>query len=226
MTMRILTGLALSLVVTLGQLQAAQAQKSKARETARSEISAQVDDGSTEWDPRSFKLRASPLVIGSGGISVDASTRIGDGPFTFGLVGEHLQKNELGTQFGFNGIGVTSSYFFRGSPFEHSWYLTPRLLYRTGKITLEPSSLLSSTDTTASADFDIYSLEALFGFQWHWTNFNLTIGAGPVYHMLTVKNVRGKFRNGMFGDSEYSSSGSSSVSFMSLNLDLAVGWSF
>jgi hypothetical protein len=227
MKKQMLTGIALSLAFVLLQAPAAEAQKARAnKESARAEVTTSIDDSSEL--AQSYKVRLSPIVLASSGIALDATTQIGDSPFAVGLAGEYMQRNSRGIDFGFTGVGLTSTYFFRGSPFENSWFVTPRAMYRMGKITIGPESVLSSSSTTssASADFDLVSIEAMFGFQWHWTNFNFSLGAGPSYNMLTVKNVSGKLRNGFLGDSDFSSSGSSSIAFVGANIDLSLGWSF
>jgi hypothetical protein len=178
-------------------------------------------------DDRSVKIRFSPLVIARPGLAADVSMRVGHSGITIGALAEYLTLNEAPTNnFSMTGVGVNATYFFKGSPFVSSWYVMPKFMYRMGHIDM---TLFDGTGFVGAyrggADFDLYTLEALLGYQWHWKIFNFSLGAGPTSNTLKVKNVHGNFQDGIFGGSgEFSSGDTSTTSFGGAAIELMFGW--
>jgi len=183
-------------------------------------------------EQRSFKVKLSTPTLARPGIRGDLSMRVGRSGLSLGALGEYMEFTASNTRFSVVGGGVNANYYFKGSPFVDSWYVSPAAVYRSGRIEVNsiplPGVYYGLSDMRFSANFDLYSLETLIGYQWHWTGFNVSLGAGPAYHHLTVKDIRGYFRGGFMGasDSDFSASQTTSSSFGGAVAELALGWSF
>ncbi len=183
-------------------------------------------------DGRSIKVKLSPGALARPGIRGDISMRVGRSGLSVGALGEYMAFNESNTRFSVAGGGVNANYYFKGSPFVDSWYVSPAAVYRSGHIEMTsielPGMYYGLGNLGGSANFDLYSLEAIIGYQWHWTGFNVSLGAGPAYHYLTVKDVRGFFRGGFMGaqSSDFATNQTTSSSFGGAVVELALGWSF
>lgn len=152
-------------------------------------------------DPRLWKVRISPLSGVLSDLIIDASARVGRSAWTVGGVAERNQMDVQLWKFDSYGAGLTSSWFASGSPFEDSWYISPSLMYRWGTLTEDVAFYATQ------GDFRIVSLETIFGYQWHWDNFNIGLGLGGMVGLVEVKNVRGKVR--LFSESSFEGDGSS-----------------
>ena len=124
------------------------------------------------------KVRANPLMMAAGMVGAEISTQIGNSPWSVGLYAERTKFGLFSTFEGY-GFGGSVSYFFNGSPYRDSWYVTTGAYYRYGVVT----PFLSEQ---SNADWNLINATALAGYQWHWSNFNMALGLGAIAAQATV----------------------------------------
>ena len=178
-------------------------------------------------DARQFKIKTSPLSLLVGGYDIDLSTRLAKSSWSVGLYGERTNTDWFFTQKTGYGVGFNSTYFFRGSPFVSSWYISPALTYRWGHE--KDTDILFDI----GGDYKTYSLSAMLGYQWHLQTFNLGLGIGAAADEVQISNARisSPLAAAFGGDPNQSAaiqnSGESSWTMQyRIVAELTAGWSF
>ncbi len=155
------------------------------RATAQESLSApQPQDLNQSQDNRRFEIKISPVPLLLGGFNADFSTRIAKSSWSVGLFGERTQQDLFFTKNNGHGVGLNSAYFFRGSPFLNSWFISPALTYRWGHE--EDNAVV----VDATADYQMYSLSTMLGYQWHLQTFSLSLGVGGEVDDTMYKNIQ------------------------------------
>lgn len=167
---------------------------------------------------KSWKVQVSPLSLMINSVFIEMSA--GDPTSAWSLGGEIERTNfdvEL-YRIQRNGVAFTPTYFFQGSPYRDSWYWSPRLAYRWGKI--KEDLVFMSIEGSYRA----FGTEQNLGYQWHWDNFNINLGLGVAVYGIQVDNVQGEIR--LFGNTPYSSDDNSTTVAVVPSGELKMGWSF
>lgn len=167
---------------------------------------------------KSWKVQVSPLSLLINSVFIEMSTGSSNSAWTMGGEIERTNFDVDLYRIQRNGVAFTPTYFFQGSPFRDSWYWSPRLAYRWGKIKEDLAIM------TIEGNYRAFGTEQNLGYQWHWDNFNINLGLGVALYSIQVDSVQGQIR--LFGNSNYSSDDSSTSVAAIPSGEFKMGWSF
>jgi hypothetical protein len=83
------------------------------------------------------------------------------------------------------GAGARGNYYFNREVFTQGWYLGPAISY-IGVTVKGKDSLGGQIEASGSG----VAVTLFAGYQWIWDNFNMALGAGPVYYSLGKIKVK------------------------------------
>lgn len=114
------------------------------------------------------------------------------------------------------GIGARAAWYAQG-PFKHSFYVATTPLYSWGRVSSRAFS------ATAEAKFNRFYLDVIGGYQWHWSSFNLGLGAGLAYNGVSLSELKGEAGD-LKGD--IPTFGFTSAAGILPTAEFTIGWSF